>query len=156
MPMPMSIQDAAYHTVHAYPGGAVSLAPRLYPPKSASQLSHEVRPPEGSAAKLGIETAMQIVELSGNHSIVHAACARVGGMFVPLPSREAAPGEVFPALSKLAKEFGDVVAKIAEVAADGQISTNDLRAVSKEAAELMGALQQALQVLTDLHADQQG
>lgn len=151
--MSMSVLDAAYHLVNSYPGGACSLAPRLYPAKSASTLSNEVRPPEGSTAKLGIETAAQITELSGNTIIAQAFCQRAGGFFLPLPqSSLVARGEVFKALSALAKEFGDVVAKVTEVSGDGRISDNDLRAVKKEAFELMGALQHALQVITDLNA----
>lgn len=154
--MSMSILDAAYHTVHSYPGSAASLAPRLKPAKSATVLLHEIRPPVGSSAKLGIETAAQLVDLSGDRAIVHAMCARAGGMFVPLPSEAVAHSQVFPALSRLAKEFGDVIAKVTDVAADGRISDNDLRAVGKEAAELVGALHQALQILTDMNADLRG
>ncbi len=151
--MPMSIQDAAYHLVNAYPGGATSLAPRLFPNKSATTLSHEIRPPDGSFAKLGLETAAQLTQLSGNTIIVQAFCERAGGVFVPLPQAgHTGDGEVFKALSKLAKEFGDVVAKVTEVSSDGRISDNDLRAVKKEAFELMGALQQALQVLINMNA----
>lgn len=149
----MSVLDAAYHLVNSYPGGATSLAPRLYPAKNATTLSHEVRPPDGNSAKLGLETAAQLTELSGNHLIVQAFCARAGGVFVPIPSQQHATGlQVFEALSSLAKEFGDVVAKVTEVSCDGRISDNDLRAVKKEAFELMGALQHALQVITDLNA----
>lgn len=150
--MPLSVSDAALHTVHGYPGGATSLAPRLLPPKSATTLSHEVKPPEGGSAKLGLETAMQLMDLTGNTLIAQAVAARAGGMFVPMPSATVCNSEVFPALSRLAKEFGDVVAKVTDVAADGSISDNDLKEVVKEAGELMGALQGALQVLTDMHA----
>lgn len=151
--MSMSVIDAAYHVVNSYPGGATSLAPRLYPPKNAATLSHEVRPPDGNSAKLGLETAAQLTELSGNTLIVQALCARVGGVFLPLPSNHhTSGGQVFEALSSLAKEFGDVVAKVSEVSGDGRVSDNDLRAVKKEAFELMAALQHALQVLTDLNA----
>jgi len=151
--MSMSIMDAAYHAVHSYPGGAEALATRLTPRKSGTVLSHEVRPPIGATAKLGVETAMQIVDFTGDRGIVHAVCARAGGMFVALPSVQLHQDQVFPALSRLAKEFGDVVAKITEVAADGRISNNDLKAVNKEALELVGALHQALQILVDMNAE---
>lgn len=151
--MSMSIMDAAYHTVHSYPGGAEALATRLDPRKSGTLLSHEVRPPVGHTAKLGVETAMQIVDLTGNPAIVHAVCSRAGGVFVALPSEQLRDDQVFPALSRLAKEFGDVVAKITEVAADGRVSDNDLRALNKEAMELVGAMHQALQILTNMNAE---
>lgn len=151
--MHLSLLDAYYHTIHDYPGGAESLAPRLSPKKTATQLCHEARPPEGNAAKAGLITSAQLVALTGDKRIVHSFCAHAGGMFLPLPANlvELERGKLLPALGMLAKEFGDVIAKVSEAYADQNISDNDLRGVEKEATELMAALHHTLQVLSDQH-----
>jgi hypothetical protein len=72
--------DAAYHVVHDYePDGAASLAPRLG--KSSTQLCHEVKPPPGNMAKLGLVDAVKISDLtatcaSSTHSRKPWAIAR--------------------------------------------------------------------------------
>lgn len=149
--MTLSVLDAAYHTVHEYPGGAEALGSRLSPPKSGTTLSHEVRPPAGNAAKLGVMTAVQIVALTGDHRIAYAFCAQAGGMFVPLVSHENSPASVLSSVSGLAKEFGDVVAAITSSAADGGITLNELRRIEREAVELMSALQSAMRAARELH-----
>lgn len=64
----MNLQDAAYHTVHDYPGGTSALAVRLG--KHTTTLNHEVRPPVGSSAKLGLVDAQRIMAMSGDHRIL--------------------------------------------------------------------------------------
>lgn len=150
--MTLSLQDAYYHTIHDHAGGADALAPRLSPPKSPGQLCHEARPPEGSSAKAGLLTAAQLVDLTGDKRIVHAFCARAGGMFLPLPTVDPLGGEnLLSAVGRLAAEFGELVGTITQVSADGQIKLNEMRQVEKEATDLMAALHQALQLLADQH-----
>ena len=57
----MNLLDAAYHVVHDYPGGAQSLAPRMF--KSATTLSHEVA--ADGTAKLGLLETVWIPMLMG-------------------------------------------------------------------------------------------
>lgn len=149
--MTLSVLDAAYHTVHNYPGGSEALGLRMSPAKSGTTLSQEVRPPVGCTAKLGINTAAQIIDLSGDYTIAHAFCARVGGMFVPLPQVDGTNTKVLPAVSRLAAEFGQLVAQVTDVADDGRVSLNELRQVERKATELMVALQSTLAVIRAMH-----
>lgn len=150
----LSLQDAYYHTVHDYPGGADSLAPRMSPAKSPSQLANEARPPANNQAKAGLISAAQLVELTGDKRLAISFAARCGGYFLPLPAidLDLPPGEVMSALSRTAKEFSDLVAKVTEVSADANISDNELRSVEREATELMSALYGLMQVLVEQHA----
>lgn len=150
----LSLQDAYYHTIHDHPGGVAALAPRLSPPKSQMQLYAEARPPVGGYAKAGLITAAQLVELTGDKRLAIAFCARSGGYFLPHPAIDVdlAPADVLPALSRTAKEFGDLMAKVTEVASDGNISDNDLKQVEKEAIELMSEVYALMRVLVDQHA----
>lgn len=131
----MTIRDAAYHTVHDYPGGSASLAPRLG--KTPSTLCHEVAlvKAPGSTAKLGVEDAMKIVDMTGDHRIVHAIALRAGGMFVPLAGMDI---EVQDAshLAEVAREFAELMMVVAQSVSDGVISDNELGRINREWGEL--------------------
>jgi hypothetical protein len=134
--------DAFHQLVHkTYPGGAEALAPRLG--KRPTTLSHEVRPPAGSTAKLGLLDALEIMELTDS-TPMQLMCAHFGGMFVPLP-QQGEGGEVTASyLVRLAKEFGDAIATISDRSSDGHISDNDARDIQRECLELMAAINATL------------
>lgn len=145
----MNIDDAAYHTVHDYPGGASALAPRLG--KSSTTLCHEVRPPVGSAAKLGLKDAQKMMALSGDHRILHAQAAELGHFMVPLPALADSNGSA-DELAQLAREFGDVCTAVAAAMADGKVSDNELRGLERQWGELVAAGQHMLQHFAQLNA----
>lgn len=141
----MSVADAAYHTVHGYPGGAAALQVRM----GKSNLSAEVNP-NIPTAKLGLEDAVKVQALSGDHRILTAMCLELG--YLP-PQRMVDQGEIAPtaqagnlALSQAAKEFGDVVTTAAAAMADERITPNELRAVTQECGELIQKLQALMHV----------
>lgn len=136
----MSVADSAYHTVHSYPGGAAALQVRM----GKSNLSAEVNP-NIPTAKLGLEDAVKVQALSGDHRILLAMCMELG--YQP-PQRMHAGCEGAPAalagnvaLSQAAKEFGDVVTTTAAALADDVITPNELRAITQECGELVVKLQ---------------
>lgn len=136
----MSVADAAYHTVHGYPGGAAALQVRM----GKSNLSAEVNP-NIPTAKLGLEDAVKVQALSGDHRILLAMCLELG--YQP-PQRMRIGDEAVPtaqagniALSEAAKEFGDVVTTAAAALADDVITPNELRAITQECGELVVKLQ---------------
>lgn len=131
----MDVLDAAYRTVHAYPGGAASLGPRMG--KSRTALSHEVRPPVGSTAKLGLLDALTIIEFSGDHSIIHAACDRLGGMFIKLDAPVDESTDYGQRMSMVAKEFAQLMSEVAVSTADRKISINELRRIEKAWSDLL-------------------
>ena len=70
-----SVLDAAYHTVHDYPGGAPALAARLG--KRPAVLCHEVAPgPSNASAKFGLMDAMRIMAMTGDHRVLSRPAAR--------------------------------------------------------------------------------
>jgi hypothetical protein len=127
----MSVRDAAYHTVHDYPGGSAALAPRMG--KTPSTLCHEVAPRQmpGSTAKLGLLDAVALMEMTGDHRIMHAVAQRLGGMFVPLASVDDEARDASH-LADLAREFAHVVEAVASSLADGRITDNELGRVTRE------------------------
>lgn len=146
----MNLLDAAYHTVHDYPGGPDALAQRLG--KHATTLRHEVRPPAGSTAKLGLQTARTIMEFSGDHRILHALATEMGQFCIPLPALPEGNEGSADELSRLAREFSDVVGAVATAMADGRVTDNELRMLERQSGELVAAVQRMLRHFSQLNA----
>ena len=155
----MDIRDAAYHTVHDYPGGSSSLAPRLG--KRPGVLCHEVAPPEGSSAKLGLVDALRIVQMTGDARILAAFAVECGHMVVPLPAQrpEPLPHDARAAgehLAEVAREFADVMAAASMALADGRVCENERRSIERQFGELIAAGQAMLGMFSALASEQRG
>lgn len=135
----MNLLDAAYHTVHDYPGGAGSLAPRLG--KAPSTLSNEVRPPILGTAKLGFLDAIKIAELTCDMRIPAAVAAHFGKRLVDLPDvcHDGADSAVMR-LGFVGKEFGDVCSSVSMALNDGSITPNELKVIDREMGELVSEI----------------
>jgi hypothetical protein len=131
--------DAAYHVVHDYePNGAESLAPRLG--KSPTTLSHEVKPPPTSMAKLGLVDAVKISDLTGDMRILHAFAEAVGhrAVKVEIPEADSLP-DLVVAMSCFAKETAEALLAMHEVLADGRITENEIKRFEKEVGDIAPA-----------------
>jgi hypothetical protein len=141
----MNVQTAAFNLVHDYPGGATALAPLLG--KSASTLSHEVDP-NYPTAKLGLADALKLTMLSKDRSVLNAFAMACHCMVLPLPAcADGVDDDTFKGVTRMAREFAEVIGQISEVTADGRVSDNELRRVESEAAELVSAVQMVLTAL---------
>lgn len=136
----MNVLKAAFHVVHEFPGGAAALAKLLAKKKSPTQLCHEVAPPAGSAAKLGLETAIDITEITNDDRILFAwaierryACVRLS-----VPELTNA-GELLAATSRFAKETGDALIQMHKAIADGRITENEIHRFEQEVAQIAPA-----------------
>lgn len=143
--MSRTILDAAYHVVHDYPGGSVSLAPRLN--KSSTTLSHEVT--ATGTAKLGLLDAVKITAFSGDLRILQAWAVEAGQMLVALPVMADQSDECLAMVSSTAKEFSDLLSAAAEGLADGKVSDNEVDRIEREAAELFSAVHALLKAMRD-------
>lgn len=132
----MNLLDAAYNTVHDYPGGSQSLAPRMG--KSATSLSHEVTCT--GTAKLGLLDAAKITMLTGDLRILQAFAANQGQMLVPLPHLEAMSDDSMLRLADAAREFGEMCTAVASTLADGVITDNELERIDRESGELIASV----------------
>jgi len=141
----MNVQTAAFNLVHDYPGGATALAPLLG--KSASTLNHEVDP-NYPTAKLGLADALKLTLLSKDRGVLNAFAMSCHCMVVPLPAcADGIDDDTFKGVTRLAREFAEVISQISEVTADGAVSDNELRRVEREATELVSAVQAVLTTL---------
>jgi hypothetical protein len=131
--------DAAYHVVHDYePDGAASLAPRLG--KSSTQLCHEVKPPPGNMAKLGLVDAVKISDLTSDMRILHAFAEAVGhrAVKVEIPEADSLP-DLVVAMSCFAKETAEALLAMHEALADGRITENEIKRFEKEVGDIAPA-----------------
>ena len=146
----MSLRDAAFNVVHDYPGGSVSLAPRLG--KSHASLSHELT--ATGTAKLGLLDAEKITILTGDLRILEAFATDCGQMLVPLPDATVLMGDdCMLRLADTAREFGDLCKEVGGDLVDGKISDNELRRIDKECGELIASLHALRESLARRNAD---
>lgn len=146
----MSLRDAAFNTVHDYPGGAVSLAPRVG--KTPSSLSHEVT--ATGTAKLGLLDAEKIVILTGDLRILSAFATSCGQMLVPLPPATALfDDDCMLRLADTAREFGELCKEVGSDLVDGKISDNELKRINKESSELIASLHALVLSLSQRNAE---
>lgn len=140
------VLDAAYNLVHDHPGGSESLAPRIR--KSPTTLSHELL--STGTAKLGLVDAVKLSALTGNLAIL-TAFAQEGGCFVlPMPAT-AAGLDAFRALAEASREFGEFVSSVADAAADGSVTANELARVDRELSEMVASGQAIRAALAQIH-----
>jgi hypothetical protein len=141
-----AVRDAAFHLVHDYPGGATSLGPRIK--KSPTTLSHEVS--GTGTAKLGLEDAVKLTLLSGNRIILNTFAAECCCFVLPMPNVESGL-DTFHGLADAAREFSEFVASVADAAADGRVTGNELARVDRELSELLARGQAIRATLAAIH-----
>jgi hypothetical protein len=129
--------QAAYQVVHHGPLNVAALARLLK--KSPTTLCHEVKPPAGSQAKLGLETAMRITEAQNDDRILLAwaaargyRCVRVGA------ARELAHCNLLQAAARFTAEVGEALAT-ERMVADGRITENEIAHFEREVADIAPA-----------------
>lgn len=133
----MQLLDAAYHTVHDYPGGAPSLAPRMG--KSPHTLNHEVT--GNGSAKLGLVDAAKACQLTHDYRILYAFAEACAHVCIPMPVDSAVDAQgVLHQLAQTSREFSELCAEVCGSAADGRITDNELERIDRERMDLMGAL----------------
>lgn len=131
----MSLVDVAGLVVRDY-GGAKAMAVRLG--KAAVSLSHELNPPEGSTAKLGLLTAEEISLKARDYRILLAFAQNCGFMAVPLVQASTRDEAIADCGADVMDEAADVVRSIARaVRGDDAVSDNELRECLKQWMELM-------------------
>ena len=137
-----NVLDAARRVAKAYPGGIDALALRLT--KHPTTLRHELA--GAPNYKLGAEDLEEMTQLAmavSQPNALEALCTlntNCGQLAIPLPEALAgAGGDTMRRLGEVAKEFSDLVREVSARTADGDVSSNDLKAIDKELSELIGS-----------------
>ncbi|WP_349745347.1 phage regulatory CII family protein [Roseateles cavernae] len=131
----MNLVDVAGLVVRDY-GGARAMAARLG--KAPGSLSHELNPPEGSAAKLGLLTAEEITQKARDYRILLAFAQNCGFMAVPIVGALGTDAAISDCAADVMDEAADVVRSIARaLRGDDAVSDNELAEILKQWAELL-------------------
>ncbi|HEL3778667.1 TPA: phage regulatory CII family protein [Stenotrophomonas maltophilia] len=136
----MNVTDAAYDTVHQYPGGSEALAPRMG--MSAATLRGKVNP-NTDRNLLSLQEADALMARTGDYRILHALCAEHGFIAQRVDAPES--GSLITALLAAAAAKGDLAELISEVMADNRITPNEADAITRACQQVMAALVQVSQ-----------
>lgn len=127
----MNIIDAAHKTVHAYPGGSESLAPRIA--MSAAVLRNKVNP-NNSTHHLTLVEASEVMGVTGDFRILHALAGEHGYTLSKMEGRTS--GSLIGALLAAAGAKGDLAGVIAEAMADQRITPNEASTIAQHCSRL--------------------
>ncbi|WP_372380276.1 phage regulatory CII family protein [Xanthomonas sp. NCPPB 1062] len=127
----MNIADAAYHTVHDYPGGAGALVKRMAPRQnqrgelvemSEAVLNSKVNPNTRTHI-YGLLEASEIMGLTGDFRVLHSLAAEHGFGLVLLEPGEA--GGLMDSFLAASGAKGALAMLLSEVLADHKVSPNE-------------------------------
>lgn len=139
----MNVNDAAHATVHDYPGGAVSLGPRVG--INPTVLSSKVNP-NTTTHHLTLHEAQRIMGVTGDHRILRAMNEDLGYL-PPIPRIEVPVGDasLLETYTKMMSELGDVSREFHKALSDGNgISRAELAEIRTQMMELFAAGEELL------------
>ncbi|WP_313075822.1 phage regulatory CII family protein [Melaminivora sp.] len=149
----MNPLDALRLMVDAYPGGRDAVALRRG--KSPEVLRKELAGAAGF--KLGVVDACAIAamcaEVGSEHADAYAqaVAAHCGAQVVALPQSGDTGADLVQRASAMVKEAADVMGSVAAALVDGAVSSNDVRAIEREAAEVSAAILSMLRAMRAAH-----
>lgn len=141
------IQEAAYLTVHSYPGGATRLAPLVG--KTPRSLDNEVNP-DVPTAKLGIEDAVTLQHGANDYRLLEAMAMTLGFAVLRICDHTGISDvELLDAYSEWNAEIGETHSVIRKALSDGRVTRSEVDEIRREMFE---DFQRELGVLARLEA----
>jgi hypothetical protein len=138
----MKLSDAAYATVHDFPGGASALAPRMRDDGSMSStvLSNKVKL-ENPRNQLSLFEADRLMSLTGDLRILHALADQHAHVCVPADMQAPASDmAVLELVTQVWRSNGDVGSTVADILADGKVEAHELPALREAIYRMQMAL----------------
>lgn len=133
----MNIFDAAYATAHDYPGGTVSLGPRLG--ISSAVLRGKVNPND-AGHKLTLDEALRMQVLTGDFRILHAMADELNFVCVPGGAFDGvADDALLDLFSMMIQRLGDFSRAFHEALSDGRVTEKEFEAIRTEFYSLQAA-----------------
>jgi hypothetical protein len=120
----VNIIDAAHKTVHAYPGGSESLAPRIG--MSPAVLRNKVNP-NNTTHHLTIVEADEVMSVTGDCRMLHVLAGNHGYVLVEAASKAEQGESLLQSILQANAIEGDLDRKLDEILADGKVTPNELR-----------------------------
>lgn len=126
----MNTSDAAYHTVHDYPGGSVSLGPRVGISDAVLRNKVNIRTPrEEKRHHLTFEEAQRIVAMTGDFRMLQAWAHAEGFLLVKAPEGNDSDMAVLEQVVGLGVANGQFMQTIHSALADGRVDQQELEAI---------------------------
>jgi hypothetical protein len=142
------VADALFHLVHDYPGGAPALAPRM---GLAASTLLSMANPNCTSHEWPLKRFTQAMVFAEDVRPLEALCVQFGGVFVPMGQfGDLAPARVLKQAARLAKEFGDVPVRLAQILADGRVSPRELADLRSEVYEMQQAAAGLVKVIEQI------
>lgn len=139
----MNVIDAAYLTVHAYPGGSESLGPRIG--MSPAVLRNKVNP-NCATHHLNLAEADLIMAVTGDYRILHALSGN-HGFVLELTGNVAEGGGVLDRVLETNAAKGEFAQVLQSSLDDGIVTPNEYLALAKCAASVQSTLVHLLNML---------
>lgn len=137
----MTPLDAAHATVHDYPGGSESLAPRLG--MGGSILRNKVNA-NINTNHLTLVDADKMMSVTGDHRILSALAQQHGYVLVPV-AFDAPPSDmaILELVTCVWRHNGDVGRSVDDALADGRITKRELDTIKKS----IHSVEQAMHIM---------
>ena len=144
----MHVTDAAYSTVHDYPGGAGSLAPRIG--TSQAVLNSKVNP-NTTTHHLTLAEAVKLMVLTGDKRILHAIALQTGDVVIEgAAAADACEMAILGSLTGLFARTGQVGTAVHGALEDGRITERECRDIEREVYKLRAKSLQLVRKLQSL------
>lgn len=135
----MNTADAAYHTVHDYPGGSVSLGPRVGISDAVLRNKVNIRTPRDEKRHhLTFEEAQRIVAMTGDVRMLQAWAHAEGFLLVkaPVGSADSCDMAVLEQVVGLGVANGQFMQTIHAALADGRVDESEMKRIRAAEREL--------------------
>lgn len=134
-----TVADAAYDTVHEYPGGAEALGPRVA--MSPKVLDSRVNPNIHSH-HLSLNDAVRIMALTGDHRILRAQCRHLGYLdpIRAVVYEGIADEQLLELIAAVHSETGDVSRSLVAALTDGRVTEREFEQFDEQVIEAQTAL----------------
>lgn len=137
----MNVKDAAYATVHDYPGGAPALGPRvnINPVVLTSKVNN------APTHHLTLDEAQRIMCLTGDHRIVRAQLDELGYL-PPIPriTAEVSDVSLLEAYTRLMSELGEFSKEFHAALSDGTLTVKEVDAMRSQMMDFFSAGEELL------------
>lgn len=138
----MNLTAHLYRAAHNFASGMSILATMLGIAESSLQNKVSITNP---GAHCSPEEMARIMDITGDHGALHALNARLGYVALALPRpADSADDSAVQLMTSSIKEFGELMAETSADLANGQVSDNELKRITKEGVEAIAAIQQLL------------
>lgn len=144
----MDVITAAFNVVHDADGGVPAMAQVLG--KARGTLDHELNPPAGSSAKLGLRDAVKISKRARDFRILYAFAEECEHLCLPAPqnpSKDDSTEAVLKKACQLSRTIATSFEEMNAALADGTITPAELRTYERDAIQVIAAISDVVRAM---------